>query len=117
MIIALSATGPDLVDQIRDQIRGLVATGQLSAGARLPSVRQLAGDLGIAPGTVAKAYRALEAEGILTTRVGSGTRVAQTAPATPDQVLDAARRLAAVARSADVDVDEAVVILRSIWPN
>ncbi|GAA1871236.1 GntR family transcriptional regulator [Asanoa iriomotensis] len=62
--------------QIRDQIADLVSTGGLAAGTRLPTVRQLAADLGLANGTVARAYQELEAAGQLETRRGGGTRVA-----------------------------------------
>jgi DNA-binding transcriptional regulator YhcF (GntR family) len=85
-------------EQLRGQIAGLVASAQLSPGSRLPSVRQLAGDLGLAPGTVARAYSELEAEGLLVTRQRGGTFVAE--PATPARA-DTARQqaLAAAAES------------------
>ena len=52
-------------EQIRARIADLVAAGELPAGTRLPSVRTLAGDLGIAPNTVVRAYRELEAAGVV----------------------------------------------------
>jgi GntR family transcriptional regulator len=116
-MIVLTPQGAAPTEQIRDQIRGLITTGRLAAEQRLPSVRQLAADLGVAPGTVAKAYRALESEGFLTTGVGVGTRVSRSATATPRGVLDAARRLAAASRDAGTDLDEAVRVLRAIWPD
>ncbi|MEV6163727.1 PLP-dependent aminotransferase family protein [Streptomyces sp. NPDC052052] len=64
-----------LVDALRDAVR----TGRLAPGTRLPSSRGLAADLGIARNTVADAYAELVAEGWLTARQGSGTRVAQRA--------------------------------------
>ncbi|MGG7507447.1 GntR family transcriptional regulator [Plantibacter sp. YIM 135249] len=115
MIISLTEHGAALVDQIQDQIRGFITTGILAANQRLPSVRQLASDLGIAPGTVAKAYRSLEAEGFLVTRIGSGTRVSTTASATPRDVLAAARQLAAAGKRESVDLDEAIRVLRAVW--
>jgi DNA-binding transcriptional regulator YhcF (GntR family) len=63
-------------EQLREQIAGLIAAGQLPPGSRLASVRQLAGDLGLAPGTVARAYSELEAAGAITTRRRGGTFVA-----------------------------------------
>jgi GntR family transcriptional regulator len=69
-------------EQLRIQIAGLVAAGQLPPGRRLPSVRQLAGDLGLAPGTVARAYTELESAGLISTRQRGGTFVA--GPAVPD---------------------------------
>lgn len=115
MIIALSETGAPLSEQIREQIRGLVTTGSLAAGERLPSVRQLAHDLSVAPRTVAKAYKALENEGIVVTRTGGGTRVGERASPTTPAVLEAARALAAAGREAGTDLDETVRVLRAIW--
>ena len=115
MIITLSASGGPPTDQVRDQIRGLITTGQLAAGERLPSVRQLATDLDVAPGTIAKAYKALETEGILETRIGSGTRVGMTASSTARSVVEAARKLAAASHRQGVDLDEATRVLRAIW--
>lgn len=115
MIITLSGSTPP-TEQIRDQIRGLVSSGQLAADERLPSVRQLAKDLGVAVGTVAKAYKALEAEGFLTARTGGGTRVSRSAATTPRAVLDAARQLAASSIQAGTSLEDSVRILRAIWP-
>ncbi|WP_335941285.1 aminotransferase-like domain-containing protein, partial [Streptomyces sp. PTD5-9] len=61
---------------LMDALREAVRTGRLSPGTRLPSSRSLAADLGIARNTVADAYAELVAEGWLTARQGSGTRVA-----------------------------------------
>ncbi len=63
-------------EQLRRQLATLIETGQLPAGDRLPPVRQLARDLGIAPGTVARTYQELEQAGLVTTRRGGGTTVA-----------------------------------------
>jgi GntR family transcriptional regulator len=115
MIVTLSGPTPP-TEQIRDQIRGSIATGQLAAGDRLPSVRQLAKDLAVAPGTVAKAYKALEAEGYLTARTGGGTRVGATATTTNRAVLDAARRLAQTSAETGTELDDAIRVLRAVWP-
>ena len=64
-------------EQIRVQLSGLITGRRLAAGARLPPVRQLAGDLGLAVGTVARAYRELEGAGLVHSRRGAGTRVAE----------------------------------------
>jgi DNA-binding transcriptional regulator YhcF (GntR family) len=117
MIITLSEFGAPLVDQIQDQIRGLITIGILPADQRLPSVRQLASDLRIAPGTVAKAYRSLESEGFLVTRIGSGTRVSATVSTTSREVLTAATQLAVISKRHAIDLDEAMRILRAVWPN
>jgi GntR family transcriptional regulator len=64
-----------LYDQIADRIRVAVAAGELRPGDPLPSVRRLAGSLRVNPATVVQAYRALEAEGFVEMRQGSGTFV------------------------------------------
>jgi len=64
-----------LYDQIAARIRLAVASGDLSEGVALPSVRQLAARLRINPATVAQAYRELEREGFVEMRQGSGTYV------------------------------------------
>ncbi|PFG34645.1 GntR family transcriptional regulator [Sanguibacter antarcticus] len=115
MIITLSGSAPP-ADQIHDQIHGLVSTGRLAADERLPSVRQLAKDLGVAPGTVGRAYRALEIEGVLVSRIGSGTRVGPTASTTTRPVLEAARVLVETSIQSGTSLDEAVRILRATWP-
>ena len=75
-------TGPRVRRGLTDALREAVRTGRLSPGTRLPSSRALAADLGIARNTVADAYADLVAEGWLTARQGSGTRVAAGVPST-----------------------------------
>lgn len=114
MRIELSGSTPP-ADQIADQLRGLIASGRLAADDRLPSVRQLARDLSVAPGTVAKAYRALEADGYVTARAGGSTRVSTSAATTNRKVLDAARALSLECAEANVALEDAVRILRATW--
>ncbi|HEX4720981.1 MAG TPA: GntR family transcriptional regulator [Pseudonocardiaceae bacterium] len=66
--------------QVRDQLSLLIAGGQLPIGAQLPTIRQLAGDLGLAAGTVARAYRELETDGVLHTARRLGTVVVALPP-------------------------------------
>ncbi len=73
-------------EQIRAQIAAEVASGGLHTGDRLPTVRTLAADLGIATGTVARAYRTLEAAGMVSTRRRLGTVVTRSAPPNPAAV-------------------------------
>jgi DNA-binding transcriptional regulator YhcF (GntR family) len=61
--------------QIRNQIAEYARTGRVIAGTRLPTVRQLAEQLGVAPGTVARAYKELEADRVIETRGRLGTFV------------------------------------------
>ncbi|WP_031015678.1 PLP-dependent aminotransferase family protein [Streptomyces sp. NRRL F-5727] len=78
-------------DQLTTALRKAIESGRLPPGARLPSTRGVASDLGLARGTVISAYHRLVAEGLLETAHGSGTRVA----ADPPRVLASARRQAA----------------------
>ena len=66
--------------QIADQIKYLVAAGRLKPGDQLPTVRQLAGELGLNPNTVARAYTLLAGEGVLSTQQGRGTYVLDRSP-------------------------------------
>lgn len=66
-------------DQIRTQICEQIDSGTLRVGDRLPPIRSLATELNVAAGTVARAYRELEAENVLQTKTRSGTTVAATA--------------------------------------
>jgi GntR family transcriptional regulator len=66
--------------QIGDQIKGLMARGELPSGTVLPSVRQLAGDLGVNFNTVALAYRELEEEGLVRIQHGRGVEVCNHRP-------------------------------------
>jgi DNA-binding transcriptional regulator YhcF (GntR family) len=114
VIIAVDPRSPTPpYEQIRISIRRLVATGELSLGSRLPTVRQLASDLGLAPGTIARAFRELESEGIIETRGRHGTRVKSTPPvprrAEGDRrIRDAAAQYAAVAAELAIDSETAV---------
>lgn len=62
-------------EQIRTQVREAVRSGALAPGAKLPPVRRLAQDLGLAVNTVARAYRELEVDGVVETRGRNGTVV------------------------------------------
>ncbi|MFF7766466.1 PLP-dependent aminotransferase family protein [Streptomyces massasporeus] len=75
--LLVEPTGPGLRRGLTDALREAVRSGRLAPGTRLPSSRALAADLGIARNTVADAYADLVAEGWLTARQGSGTRVAE----------------------------------------
>lgn len=100
-----------LFEQIRRGITDAITTGALADGARLPSVRQLASDLRIAPGTVARAYAALESEGRVTTNRATGTRVR----ATPsDPALHAAARAFRWALPT-TDLERALAAVRAAW--
>ncbi len=86
MRISIDASSPGSpFAQLRDQIRHQVLSGELVPGTRLPTVRWLASDLGLAANTVARAYRELEGLGMIETRGRAGSFVSG------DQVERAAR--------------------------
>jgi len=116
-----SATPP--YEQIRGQIASLIAIGALPAGTRLPTVRSLAADLGIAAGTVARAYKELEQTGLIATGRRNGTVVAA-APAGGDgakdpassistEVTDAVDRCIAAGRAAGLDDGALLALVRA----
>ena len=76
-ILRVDPASPEpLFAQLVAAVKRAAATGKLRAGDKLPSVRELAAELTINPNTIAKAYHALEAEGVTVSRHGSGTFVA-----------------------------------------
>ncbi|MBB5874352.1 DNA-binding transcriptional regulator YhcF (GntR family) [Allocatelliglobosispora scoriae] len=112
MIIEVDTAGPvPPYEQIRQQVTVLIETGVLVPGTRLPPVRQLAADLGLAVGTVARSYRELEAAGLVTARVRTGTVVADRPRLTPAQsrslLVTAADEYAALARRLGIGPQEA----------
>lgn len=102
MIVELDEASPvPPYEQIRAQIAAMIGSGALPAGTRLPPIRQLAGDLGLAVNTVARAYRELEAGKLVASRVRTGTVVAPRSPQDPDErtAADTRRLLAEAVRS------------------
>ena len=101
--------------QVRQGVVGLVESGALAPGARLPTVRHLATDLGLAANTVAKAYRELEAAGVVETRGRHGTFVAASSDARERAVDEAARDYVQRVRGLGLDADAAVERVRRAW--
>lgn len=64
-----------LYQQVTDEIKALIARGELKEGNSLPPVRQVAADLGVNLNTIAHAYRSLQAEGLIRVRHGAGAVV------------------------------------------
>jgi DNA-binding transcriptional regulator YhcF (GntR family) len=113
MILEVGTASPvPPYEQIRAQVAALIESGELAEGARLPAIRQLAGDLGLAPGTVARAYRELEASGLVASRVRHGTTVTArprpTAAQSKARLAEAARTYAAAVRALGLTRDQAV---------
>lgn len=114
MIILDAAHPSGPAEQIRAQITALIQSGELAADARLPPVRQLAGDLRVAAGTVAKAYKELESTGMVRTGRANGTRV------NPGLVLDTlalkdVQRLVTAARKAGLSLEDVQGIIAVSW--
>ena len=103
-------------EQVKDQIEGLIRRGELAQGTRIPTVRQLAGDLGLAVNTVARAYKELEADRLVETRGRNGTFVLASRSQVDDkQTLAAAATFARAAHQAGLSLPEATQILHNTW--
>jgi len=108
-MIVIDPTSPTPpFEQLRAQYVAAIASGELPPGSRLPTVRRLAGDLGLAPGTVARAYRELETAGLIETRGRHGTFVSVDENAALGQIQRAAAAFAEQVRGLRVDTDQAV---------
>lgn len=100
---------------IAERFRGYVVSGRLGSGERLPTVRQAARDLGVAPGTVAKAYKMLERDGLIVTRGAAGTRVADAPSVFPGTLVADIRALVDRARAHGASEDDVVSAIRGVW--
>jgi len=96
-----------LFDQLRTQIIDGIRDGKLPPGTRLPTVRELAGQMSLAVNTVARAYRELESAGVLETRGRFGTFVARVDPA-DSAMATAAHTFVSTARALGVEKDDAL---------
>ncbi|OEJ27624.1 GntR family transcriptional regulator [Streptomyces agglomeratus] len=105
-IDADSGTAP--YEQLRAQISDQAHAGALPVGYKLPTVRALAEDLGLAANTVAKAYRALESDGVIETRGRNGTFVAAAGDAAERQAAAAAQGYAERARRLGLGHEQAL---------
>ncbi len=109
MKLTITADSPDApYEQLRGQVAAQARAGILPAGHRLPTVRGLADELGLAPNTVAKAYRALEADGVIETRGRNGTFVAATGDGPAREAAHAADEFARRARRLGIDRADAL---------
>src|ERR1044071_6287855 len=115
-------SGVPVYRQLIDQVRGRIASGSLSAGDQLPTVRQLAVDLEINPNTVMRAYRELELGGVLETHQGTGTFIAnkkiEKKSAERDrQLTQLAGEFAARVGAAGLALEDLIERLRDLMPN
>jgi DNA-binding transcriptional regulator YhcF (GntR family) len=100
-------------EQVRAQIADLIATGQLLPGDRLPTVRALAADLGLASNTVARAYKALETGGLVEAHSRAGTRVASGQHTAEVVLASLAAKFASAAHGAGLTEARAVDLVRT----
>jgi DNA-binding transcriptional regulator YhcF (GntR family) len=114
-------SGVPVYRQLIDQVRSGVASGSLSAGDQLPTVRQLAVDLAINPNTVMRAYRELELGGLLETHQGTGTfisdkKLERKSAERERQLGQMAGEFAARAGAAGFTVEDLIDRLRDLLP-
>ena len=119
MIVRLDPSSQlPLYEQMRLQIVRLIVSGQLAEGQRLPTIRQLAADLGIAKATVSKTYEQLERDGLIATEGRNGTivrRVDLSAVAVNDRIDSAADAFATAALQLRLSPSEAITALRAAF--
>lgn len=119
MIIRIQADSPiPPYAQLRDQIATMVRSGVLAPDTRLPAIRHLANDLGVAPNTVARAYRELEQDGLVASRGRNGTKVLAPAAETgarDGDLAEAAAQFALEAAHRGLDLDRALDAVRSAF--
>ena len=99
-------------EQVRAQISEQARQGVLPVGYRLPTVRGLAESLGLAANTVAKAYRALESDGVIETRGRNGTYVAAVGAAAERELASAAQAYVERARRLGLTEADALAAVR-----
>jgi DNA-binding transcriptional regulator YhcF (GntR family) len=110
-IVADSPVPP--FEQLRTHLAQQIIDRELVVGARLPTVRRLAADLGLAVNTVARAYRELEEAGLIETRGRAGTYVSAGGEHSRERAREAARQYAQTVRSLGLDPAEALRIVRA----
>lgn len=100
-------------EQVRGQLAQQINDSVLAAGTRLPTVRALAAELGLAANTVARTYRELEEAGLLETRGRAGTFVSAAGSKSRQRAQQAAEKYAATVNQLGLDPDEALRIVRA----
>lgn len=112
VVVDLGSAEPPF-EQVRGQLAGLIGSGRLLPGDRLPTVRALAADLGLAVNTVARAYKELEGAGLVETRRRAGTVVASGAHTADVAVAAAAAKFAEAAYAAGLGEAAALDLARA----
>ena len=122
MLINVDPASPvPAFEQVRWQLAQMITSGVLPEGHRLPAIRQLAADLELAPGTVARVYKELEQEGLVRSRVRHGTTVLPPSGAAAQRFTEnldeQARNFAATAARLGYSLGEALDAVRGHWPD
>ncbi|AVT35755.1 GntR family transcriptional regulator [Plantactinospora sp. BB1] len=112
IVIDTASTVPPF-EQLRAQLARQIQDHALVVGTRLPPIRQLATDLGLAANTVARTYRELEEAGLIETRGRAGSFVSAAGAQGRERVRRAAAEYAAVVASLGIDPDEAIRIVQA----
>jgi len=121
MILRIDAAAAlPVYEQIRQQVTRMALAGTLPVGARMPTIRQLASDLGIAKGTVARAYEILESSAVVESRGSRGTFVLAP-PSIPiadvASLTEAAEAYVVTARQSGASLSEAESAIKQAWKN
>jgi DNA-binding transcriptional regulator YhcF (GntR family) len=113
LIILDDASGLPPFEQVRSQLARRISDRTLAVGARLPTVRALATELGLAANTVARAYRELEEAGMVETRGRAGTFVSALGDRSRIALRQAAAEYATTVRALGIDPAEALEAVRA----
>ena len=100
-------------EQVRSGIAARINAGELPVGAKLPTVRALAAELGIAANTAARAYRELEQAGLIETRGRAGTFVSAAGNRGAQRAAEAAAEYARATRALGIPPQEALALVRA----
>jgi DNA-binding transcriptional regulator YhcF (GntR family) len=113
MIVIDAASPVPPFEQLRAQLARQIQDHTLAVGARLPTIRRLAADLGLAVNTVGRAYRELEEAGLIETRGPAGSFVSASGEQGRERASRAAAEYAAVIASVGIDTNEAIRIVKA----
>lgn len=109
-----------IYEQLKEKLRRLILTGALREGERLPSVRELAGQLSINPNTIARAYRELETEGFVYSVAGKGSFASGLAHVDEGRKQELRAQLAAAAtelRQLGETEESLIQLIKEVLPN
>jgi DNA-binding transcriptional regulator YhcF (GntR family) len=113
-MIVIDSTSPvPPFEQLRAQLAGQIQERTLAVGTRLPTIRRLAADLGLAVNTVGRAYRELEEAGLIETRGAAGSFVSAAGEQGRERARRAAAEYAAVIAGLGIDTTEAIRIVQA----